>query len=122
MDYSRVATQLFTVPPNMGALSVVLFVGRASDKWHLRGPLMLVGCTVATVGCTILIASEPVVVQYGNQFLVASGMLFRSPLVMSWFYSTLARHYMRTTGSRYQIVVAYMAAFIDTVIYLPKDS
>ena len=80
------------------------------------------GCTVAFVGGATLIASELTMVQYGGPFLVASGIFFRSPLIMSWLYSTLARHYMHTTGTRYQIVVAYIAAFIDAVIYLPKDS
>ncbi|KAJ4353978.1 uncharacterized protein N0V89_005710 [Didymosphaeria variabile] len=49
MGYGRVTAQLFTVPPNMGAFFVVLFTGWTSDKWHMRGPLMLVGSELDTI-------------------------------------------------------------------------
>ncbi|KAL1608361.1 hypothetical protein SLS60_003302 [Paraconiothyrium brasiliense] len=49
MGYGRVTAQLFTVPPNMGAFFVVLLTGWASDKWHMRGPLMLIGSEFDTI-------------------------------------------------------------------------
>ena len=122
MGYSRVTAQLFTVPPNMGAFFVVLFVGWASDKWHMRGPLMLVGCTVAIIGYVMLIASEHSLIQYGGTFLVAAGIFPCSPLVMGWLSNNLAPHYVRATGTGFQIMVANMAAFIATFTYLPKDA
>ncbi|KAF2446267.1 MFS general substrate transporter [Karstenula rhodostoma CBS 690.94] len=122
MGYSRVTAQLFTVPPNMGAFFVVLLTGWGSDKWHMRGPLMLVGCAVAIVGYIMLIASERSSVQYGGTFLVAAGIFPCSPLVMGWLSNNLAPHYVRATGTGFQIMIANMAAFIATFTYLEKDA
>lgn len=122
MGYSRVTAQLFTVPPNMCAFVVVLLTGWASDKWHMRGPLMLVGCTVAIAGYIMLIASDRSSVQYGGTFLVASGIFPCSPLVMGWLSNNLAPHYVRATGTGFQIMIANMAAFIATFAYLPEDA
>ncbi|KAK7190225.1 hypothetical protein PSPO01_03946 [Paraphaeosphaeria sporulosa] len=122
MGYSRVTAQLFTVPPNMGAFFIVLLTGWGSDKWRMRGPLMLVGCTVAIVGYIMLIASERSSVQYGGTFLVAAGIFPCSPLVMGWLSNNLAPHYVRATGTGFQIMIANMAAFIATFTYLPEDA
>ncbi|KAJ4302852.1 hypothetical protein N0V90_001743 [Kalmusia sp. IMI 367209] len=122
MGYGRVTAQLFTVPPNMGAFFVVLFAGWFSDKWHVRGPLMLVGCTVAIAGYIMLIASSRSLIQYGGTFLVAAGIFPCSPLVMGWLTNNLAPHYVRATGTGFQIMIANMAAFIATFTYLPKDA
>lgn len=60
MSYSDVFTKLFTVLPTIDAFFAVLFVGCASEKRHLRGPLLLVVFTVAIVGYAMLIASETI--------------------------------------------------------------
>ena len=122
MGYSRITAQLFTVPPNMGAFFVVLFAGWASDRWRMRGPLMLVGCTVAIAGYVMLIASKHSLLQYGGTFLVAAGIFPCSPLVMGWLSNNLAPHYVRATGTGFQIMIANMAAFIATFTYLPEDA
>lgn len=122
LGYTQVKAQLFTVPPNMGAFFTVLLVGWLSDKWHLRGPLMIVGCTVAIVGYIMLIASTRSSVQYGGTFLVAAGIFPCSPLVMGWLTNNLAPHYVRATGTGFQIMIANMAAFIATFTYLQKDA
>jgi MFS family permease len=122
LGYTQVKAQLFTVPPNMGAFFVVLLVGWLSDKWKMRGPLMLVGCTVAIAGYIMLIASTKSQVQYGGTFLVASGIFPCSPLVMGWLTNNLDPHYVRATGTGFQIMIANMAAFIATFTYLQEDA
>ncbi|KAF2676750.1 MFS general substrate transporter [Lentithecium fluviatile CBS 122367] len=122
LGYTRVTAQLFTVPPNMCAFVTVLLTGWFSDKWQLRGPLMLVGCSVAIVGYIMLIASTTSSVQYGGTFLVAAGIFPCSPLVMGWLTNNLAPHYVRATGTGFQIMIANMAAFIATFTYLQEDA
>ncbi|KAF9734008.1 hypothetical protein PMIN01_08351 [Paraphaeosphaeria minitans] len=122
MGYSRVTAQLFTVPPNMEAFFIVLLTGWGSDKWRMRGPLMLFGCVVAIAGYIMLIASERSSVQYGGTFLVAAGIFPCSPLVMGWLSNNLAPHYVRAAGTGFEIMIANMAAFIATFTYLPEDA
>jgi MFS family permease len=122
LGYSQVKAQLLTVPPNMGAFFMVLLAGHFSDKLHRRGYFMLGGCSVAIVGYIMLIASTRPLTQYGGTFFVAAGIFPCSPLVMGWLTNNLAPHYVRATGTGFQIMVANMAAFIATFTYLQKDA
>lgn len=84
LGYQRVTAQLFTVPPNMGAVFSVLLITYLSDKFKARGPFMLGGCTVAVAGYVMLLAGKKPQVQYGGTFLIAAGIFPCSPLVMGW--------------------------------------
>ncbi|KAF2653746.1 MFS general substrate transporter [Lophiostoma macrostomum CBS 122681] len=122
LGYTSVKAQLLTVPPNMGAFVVVLLVGYLSDKLQLRGPLMIVGVSLAIIGYIMLIASTAPLTQYGGTFFVAAGIFPCSPLVMGWLTNNLAPHYVRATGTGFQIMIANMAAFIATFTYLSADA
>jgi MFS family permease len=122
LGYSSVKAQLLTVPPNMSAFFTVLLAGYFSDKLQTRGPFMLGGCTLAIIGYIMLIASTQPLTQYGGTFFVAAGIFPCSPLVMGWLTNNLAPHYVRATGTGFQIMVANMAAFIATFTYLQKDA
>ncbi|KAI9714919.1 MAG: hypothetical protein M1820_000208 [Bogoriella megaspora] len=122
LGYTRVKAQLFTVPPNMGAFFTVLLTGYLSDRYRVRGPFMIAGCTLAIGGYIMLIASEHALIRYGGTFLVAAGVFPSSPLVMGWLANNLAPHYVRATGTGFQIGVANCAAFIATFTYLQEDA
>ncbi|KAI4720709.1 MFS general substrate transporter [Aureobasidium sp. EXF-10727] len=122
LGYKAVHAQLLTVPPNIGAFLSVLLVTYLSDKYRMRGPFMLVGCTVAVGGYIMLISSNHHTIQYGGTFLVAAGIFPCSPLVMGWLANNLAPHYVRATGTGAQIMIANCAAFIATFTYLSKDA
>lgn len=122
LGYSAVKAQLLTVPPNMGGFLTVLFAAHFSDKLRMRGPFMLVGAAVAIGGYIMLLASNKPLVKYGGTFLVAAGVFPCSPLVMGWLANNLAPHYVRATGTGFQIMIANMAAFIATFTYIQKDA
>jgi hypothetical protein len=82
LGYTAIKAQLFTVPPNLLAFFTVLLVGHFSDRYRMRGPFMLGGCTLAICGYIMLIVSELPGVRYGGTFLVAAGIFPCSPLVM----------------------------------------
>ncbi|KAF2238653.1 MFS general substrate transporter [Viridothelium virens] len=122
LGYGRVTAQLFTVPPNMGAFFTVILAGHFSDRYRMRGPFMIAGCTLAIGGYIMLIASKRPLTQYGGTFLVAAGVFPSSPLVMGWLANNLAPHYVRATGTGFQIMIANMAAFIATFTYIQADA
>jgi MFS family permease len=122
LGYNSVKAQLLTVPANMSAFFTVLLAGHFSDKLQTRGPLMLLECSLAIIGYIMLIASKQPLTQYGGTFFVAAGIFPCSPLVMGWLTNNLAPHYVRATGTGFQIMVANMAAFIATFTYLQKDA
>ena len=122
LGYTRVTAQLFTVPPNAGAVFSVLLVTYLSDKYKARGPFMLGGCTIAIAGYIMLLAGKRPQIQYGGTFLIAAGVFPSSPLVMSWLANNTAPHYVRATATGFQIGIANCAAFVATFSYLAADA
>ncbi len=122
LGYKRTTAQLFTVPPNIGAVLSVLLCTHYADKIKARGPIMLGGCTLAIVGYIMLLAGKRPAVQYGGTFFVAAGVFPCSPLIMAWLINNSAPHYVRATASGFQICIANCAAFVATFTYLQKDA
>lgn len=122
LGFGEVTTQLLTVPPNIGGFFTVLIACFLSDKFQKRGVFMLIGATVAMVGYIMLIATPPGWVQYAGTFLIAAGVFPCSPLVMGWLANNLAPHYVRATGTGFQIMIANCAAFIATFTYITDDA
>ncbi|KAA6411779.1 MAG: MFS general substrate transporter [Lasallia pustulata] len=122
LGYTRVTAQLFTVPPNMGAFLMVLICSTLSDTIKARGPIMLGCCSLAIIGYVMLLAVNRPIVRYGGTFFIAAGVFPSAPAVMGWLANNLAPHYIRATGTGFQIGIANSAAFIATFIYLPKDA
>ncbi|KAI9762658.1 MAG: hypothetical protein M4579_000276 [Chaenotheca gracillima] len=122
LGYDSVDAQLLTVPPNMAGFFMVLIITMLSDRYKVRGPFMLFGASIAIVGYIMLLAGQTPLVQYGGTFLVAAGVFPSSPLVMGWLSNNLAPHYVRATGTGFQVGIANCAAFIATFTYLPQDA
>lgn len=122
LGYTSVKAQLLTVPPNIAGFFSVLLVGHFSDKAKVRGPFMIGLALLAIIGYIMQIASARPLTRYGGTFFVACGVFPCSPLVMGWLANNLAPHYVRATGTGFQIMIANMAAFIATFTYLQKDA
>ncbi|KAF2205832.1 MFS general substrate transporter [Delitschia confertaspora ATCC 74209] len=122
LGYTSIYAQLLTVPPNVCAFLTVLITGYFSDRLRLRGVPMIIGASIAIIGYIMLIASSRPLVRYGGTFFVAAGIFPCSPLVMGWLANNLSPHYVRATGTGFQIMIANMAAFIATFVYLQKDA
>ena len=122
LGFGEVQTQLLTVPPNMGGFLTVLIVCYVSDKFKRRGVFMIAGTAMAITGYIMLIATSPGYVQYAGTFLVAAGVFPCSPLVMGWLANNLVPHYIRATGTGFQIMTANFAAFLATFTYITGDA
>ncbi|KAI8951976.1 MFS transporter-like protein [Xylaria longipes] len=122
LGYTSTQAQLFTVPPNFGAVLSVLFVTRMSDRVKARGPFMAVCCLIAAAGYIMLLATKNNAVRYTGTFLVAIGVFPNSALILGWLSNNMAPHFVRATGIGFLIAFANTSAFISTFIYLPKDS
>lgn len=122
LGYTSIHAQLLTVPPNICGFLTVLLTGYFSDKLRMRGPLMIAGATISAIGYIVLITQKAPIHRYGGTFLAAAGIFPCSPLVMGWLANNLAPHYVRATGTGFQIMIANLAAFIATFTYLPADA
>lgn len=122
LGFEAIYAQLLTVPPNVCAFFTVLITCYLSDKYQRRGVFMAGWLVIAIAGYIMLIATANEWVQYGGTFLVAAGIFPCSPLIMGWLANNLAPHYIRATGTGFQIMIANCAAFIATFTYIETDA
>ncbi|KAK5163602.1 uncharacterized protein LTR77_010551 [Saxophila tyrrhenica] len=122
MGYSNVTAQLFTVPPNFLAFLVVIGSSYLSDRIKMRGPLIVVGFTIAAVGYIMQLASDSNAVRYAGTFFIAVGAFPCSPLILAWLSNNLAPHYTKATGVGFQVAIGNCGAFVATFTYLPGDA
>jgi hypothetical protein len=112
LGYTAITAQLFTVPPNFLAFLSVIIFAWTSDKIKMRGPLILVGLTLAAVGYIMQIASGSNGIKYAGTFFVAIGAFPCSPLVLAWLANNLAPHTTKATGLGFQVAVGNCGMYL----------
>ena len=123
MGYEEITTiQLFTVAPNFLAFLTVIISSFISDRIKMRGPLIVIGFTIAAVGYIMQIASNKEAVKYAGTFFIAAGAFPCSPLILAWLSNNLAPHYTKATGLGFIVAIGNCGAFVATFTYLSDDA
>jgi MFS family permease len=102
--YSRIQTQLHSVPPWAAAFAFAMIIAYLSDKTQHRFLFTLIPIFVAIAGFAILLAvhnNHPV--QYAALFLCAMGAYSAMPVIVCWFNMNLGGHHRRAVGSAWQV-------------------
>jgi MFS family permease len=120
LGYKALQAQLLTVPPNVLGFIMCLVSGYLSDKYRMRGPLLIAWTSIACIGYAIQLGSPNPMVRYFGTFFVAF-VFCNGPLALSWLSNNLSPHYVRATGIALEIMTANCAGFIATFSYLEKD-
>lgn len=112
LGYTANQAQLWSVIPYAVASLLTVCVAFASDRFQLRGVLMLCTLPVAIVGYAgIAFVTDPRV-KYGMTMLMATGMYCSVPPVLSWLSNNSAGHYKRATTSALQLAIANCGGFV----------
>jgi hypothetical protein len=59
MGFSVGAAQCLTAPPYAAAGFMMIFLGWAGDKWHIRGPLLAANSILGLIGMPLLVRRRP---------------------------------------------------------------
>ena len=122
MHYDGTTAQWLTVPPNIVAFVFVIASALFSDYIKMRGPLIVVGFSVAAIGYIMQLASSSPSAQYAGIFFIGAGAFPCSPLLLTWLSNNLAPHYARATGLGFMTAIGQLGAIIATWTYLPNDA
>jgi sugar phosphate permease len=121
--YSRIQTQLHSVPPWAAAFVFSMLVAWLSDKVKHRFLFTIAPILVCIAGFAILIAvHDNQQVQYAALFLVAMGAYTAMPVVVCWFNMNLGGHHRRSVGSAWQIGFGNIGGIIAVFAFLKKDA
>lgn len=102
--YSRIQTQLHSVPPWATAFGFAMLIAYFSDKTKHRFLFTLIPICVALAGfATLLTVHNNQKVQYGALFLCVMGAYSAMPVIVCWFNMNLGGHHRRAVGSAWQV-------------------
>lgn len=86
LGYNAAEAQLLSTPPYVVGCIFTIGVGILSDKYHVRGPVVVACASVAIAGYAILYASPPDKpgVSFAGAVIAAIGVFPSVPVVLSW--------------------------------------
>lgn len=121
--YSKIQTQLHSVPPWAAAFGFAMAVAWLSDRLKHRLMFCIVPICVCAAGFAILIAvHDNHNLQYAALFLVAMGAFSSMPVIVCWFNMNLGGHHRRAIGSAWQIGFGNIGGIISVYAFLDKDA
>ncbi|KAI0173148.1 MFS general substrate transporter [Hypoxylon sp. FL1284] len=120
LGYTADEAQLWSVIPYAVASVVTVITAYVSDRFRVRGPVMLCSLPLAIVGYAVIANTNNDKVKYGMTFLMATGLYSSVPPVLGWLSNNSAGHYKRATTSALQLAIANCGGFVAVFIY-PKS-
>ncbi|KAI1762667.1 MFS general substrate transporter [Hypoxylon sp. FL1150] len=117
LGYTANEAQLWSVIPYATASVVTVCTAYASDRFRVRGPIMLCTLPLAIIGYAVIGNTSNNNVKYGMTFLMATGLYSSVPPVLGWLSNNSAGHYKRATTSGLQLAIANCGGFVAVFIY-----
>jgi hypothetical protein len=113
LGYTANEAQLWSVIPYAVAAVVTVIVAFASDRFRLRGTMMLFVLPLAIIGYAAIanVDTHANRTKYGMTFLMATGMYASVPPVLVWNSNNSAGHFKRATSTSLQLAVANAGGF-----------
>ncbi|KAI1463788.1 MFS general substrate transporter [Daldinia caldariorum] len=119
LGYTADEAQLWSVIPYAVASVITVVTAFISDRFRVRGIVMLFSLPLAIIGYAVIANVDNVKVKYGMTFLMATGLYSSVPPVLGWLSNNSAGHYKRATTSALQLAIANCGGFVAVFIY-PK--
>lgn len=91
---------------------LVVLVAFLSDRFKLRGTLMLVVLPIAIAGYAVIANVKAPETRFAMTCLMAIGMYCSVPCVLVWNSNNSAGHYKRATTSALQLAIANAGGFV----------
>ncbi|KAI1775860.1 MFS general substrate transporter [Hypoxylon cercidicola] len=117
LGYTANEAQLWSVIPYAVASVVTVITAYISDRYRIRGPVMLGSLPLAIIGYAVIANTNNNRVKYGMTFLMATGLYSSVPPVLGWLSNNSAGHYKRATTSALQLAIANCGGFVAVFIY-----
>lgn len=123
LGYSRVETQLHTVPPFAAAFALCIITAYFSDRARLRLPFIAFGISLTITGLGILMnVHHDFSTQYAALCLAAMGAFTTGPIIICWYVMNLQGHRDRSIGTAWIISCGNCGGIVATFTFLAKDA
>lgn len=121
LGYTANEAQLWSVIPYAVACVMTVITTVISDRYRVRGIVMLCTLPIAIIGYAVIANSTVPRIKYGMTFLMASGLYSSVPPVLGWLSNNSAGHYKRAVTSALQLAIANCGGFVTVFVYPKKQ-
>ena len=120
LGWTAFKAQYLSIPIYITAAIVSLTVAIFSDNLRHRYAFTILGIVVATVGYSILLATEsvPVAARYFALYLVTVGGYITQPVILAWVNNNMGGHYKRCISSAIQIGLGNCGGIVASNIFI----
>ncbi|KZO94431.1 MFS general substrate transporter [Calocera viscosa TUFC12733] len=115
--YSSTKTQLMTVPPYAVAFVVTMTVSFFSDKYKMRGPVIISMNALALIGFGLFYANKNTQVSYLGVFFAVTGVYCSAPSFCTWIPNNSAPHYRRASLLAISLIVTNAGGIASTWLF-----
>lgn len=124
LGWTAVRAQVMSIPIYVAATVITLTVSVVADHLKHRFSFIILGCLVATVGYSILLAAKHVSVgaRYFALYAITIGGYVAQPTILVWLSNNLSGHYKRGFGTAMQTGLGNIGGIVASNIYLPSQS
>lgn len=84
LGYTAIQAQLYSVPPYAVAAFLTVVAAYVSDKYKIRGPIMLAFLPLSIIGYAVIANTNNLQLKYGMVFMMAAGLYTSVPPVLVW--------------------------------------
>jgi MFS family permease len=121
--FSKIQTQLFSVPPWAAAFGFSMLVATFSDFFRHRFLFAIIPICISITGFAMLTTIHySHHVEYGALFLITCGTYSAMPIIVCWFTMNLGGHHRRAVGSAWQIAFGNIGGIIATYSFQKSDA
>jgi len=124
LGYAAAEAQLLSVPPYVAGCIFTVAVGILSDKYKIRGPVVMLSATVAIVGYAILYAApaKKPGLAYAGTIIGAIGVFPSIAVVLAWAGGNAGGDIKRGVAIAMTIGIANLGGIVSSFIYRTKDA
>jgi len=115
--YSSTKTQLMTVPPYAVAFVVTMTVSFFSDRYRMRGPVIIGMSAVALIGFGLFYANKSVQISYLGLFFAVTGVYCTAPSFCTWIPNNSAPHYRRAALLAMSLILTNVGGIASTWLF-----
>ncbi|KAI2462844.1 MFS general substrate transporter [Annulohypoxylon bovei var. microspora] len=125
LGYSKIQTQLHSVPPFAAAFGFTVVLTYFSDKVRMRSPFIFLGLVLLISGLSIMMTTHGASnfsAEYAGLCLTTMGSFGIGGIIICWYVMNLQGHVERSIGTGWLISFGNIGGIVATFIFMKKDA
>jgi sugar phosphate permease len=122
MGFDVGAAQCLVAPPYAFAAIVTYAIGWAGDRFHVRGPLIIINMLLCVIGLPIVGFHSSAAVRYFAIFFVTAGANSNVPAVMSWQANNIRGQWKRAFCSAILVGFGGVGGIAGSLVFRDMDA